>query len=83
MVEVVWKDLRTGDILSQRRKRLDPLPPPIDTPVAVPPPVKVVPASITSTTDFIPELGGSMASARKANTDLMAIEIVSMMEKPW
>jgi hypothetical protein len=33
--------------------------------------------------NFIPELGESMATARKKVTDAMAIQIISMMEKPW
>jgi hypothetical protein len=82
-LEVVWKDLRTGDILSQMKKRIDPLPPPIDTPLLAPEPPKPHPAVVTSTAGFIPELGESMRSARKKNTDFLAVQIVSMMEKPW
>ncbi len=33
--------------------------------------------------DFIPELGQSLTTAQKQNVDRMAVQIVSMMEKPW
>jgi hypothetical protein len=44
----------------------------------IPPPVLV-----QSLGHFIPELGGSFASAQQENVDNLAIQIVSMMEKPW
>lgn len=100
-VEIVWKDLRTGEILSRPRAPgqvfpatpgmpstvgqpggpepavLPPLPPP-GPPGAPPPPVLV-----QSIGGFIPELGGSITTAAKQNVDRLAIQIVSMMEKPW
>jgi hypothetical protein len=82
-LQVVWKDLRNGEILSEMRQRINPLPPPIDTPLPVPPPIVPHPVNVTSTAGFIPELGQSMRSARKDNTDWLAVQVVSMMEKPW
>lgn len=128
-VEVVWRDLRTGQVLSDPTRRADgtsgpalpslpgaapiagtpglvppgtigtPAPPsapaaaaaplgpdgkpvlgPDGKPIPVPPSGKVL---LTSTGDFIPELGQSLASAQKQNVDHMAVQIVSMMEKPW
>jgi hypothetical protein len=81
-VELVWRDLRAGTagaILSQPLpgKPGDPLPPP--PPVGAPAP----PVLAQSVASFAPELGESMATARKANVDRLAIRIVSMMEKPW
>jgi hypothetical protein len=82
-VELVWRDLRPGarcgDILSKplTNKPGDPLPPP-PLPGAVAPPVIV--QSIGS---YVPELGGSTATAQKQAIDRLAVQIVSMMEKPW
>jgi hypothetical protein len=83
MVQVVWKDLRSGEILSEIKRRLDPLPPPIDTPVVQTNAPIPHPAVVTSTAGFIPELGESMRTARQKNTNYLAVQIVSMMEKPW
>ena len=131
-VEVVWRDLRTGQVLSDPTRRPDgtsgpaipalpgaaPLagqpglvppgtistptppeavaqaeaPPPVlgpdgkavlgpdGKPIAAPPTGKVL---LTSTGDFIPELGQSITTAHKQNVDRMAVQITSMMEKPW
>jgi hypothetical protein len=32
---------------------------------------------------FIPELGQSITTAQQQNVNRLAIQIVSMMEKPW
>jgi len=99
-VQVVWKDLRTGEILSKPRPpgpntavpgqpvpllpgeaAVAPIPipvPPVPAPNATAPPVLV-----QSLGDFIPEIGSSLATARQQNVDRLAIQIVSMMEKPW
>jgi hypothetical protein len=81
-VEVVWRDRRTGDILSQPRR--PPPPPPLspDTPPPPTPPLQP-PVLVQSIGHFIPELGGSLASAQAENVNKLAIQIVSMMEKPW
>jgi hypothetical protein len=81
-VEVVWRDLRPGhygDVLSRPLpgKPGDPLPPP--PPLGAP----VPPVIVQSLGSFIPELGGSLTTAEKQNVDRLAVQIVSMMEKPF
>jgi hypothetical protein len=81
-VELVWRDLRpgrSGEILSRPPlgKPGEPPPPP-PPPGAVTPPVLVM-----SLAHFRVELGESMATAQKENVDKLAVQIVSMMEKPW
>ncbi|MCY2969179.1 MAG: hypothetical protein NTZ30_00735 [Planctomycetota bacterium] len=81
-VQIVWKDLRTGDILSRPKADLNK-----GTPVALGgnPNVQpdTTPVLVTSLTSFIPELGQSITSARKTNVDVLATQIVAMMEIPW
>lgn len=77
-VEITWRDLRVGhvgEVLSRPR------PKPGDPPL--PPGVPVPPVIVQSLGDFIPEVGGSNRSAQKENVDRLAVQIVSMMEKPW
>lgn len=84
-VELIWRDLRpghTGDLLSKEWKREDPnLESKEDEarrlgkPIPTAPPVIVAPVN-----SFIPELGGSLASANKQLVDRIAVQIVSMME---
>jgi Lipopolysaccharide-assembly len=81
-VELVWRDLRpgmAGGILSQ------PLPgKPGDAPAPLPAVGAVAPPVLAqSIADYAPELGESNATARKQNIDRLAVQIVSMMEKPW
>jgi hypothetical protein len=73
--DVVWRNLRTGEVLSGPRLRPGDLPPPPD--------VKPNPVRVFSTAGFIPELGESFATARKKNVDRLAVQVVSMMEAPW
>jgi hypothetical protein len=86
-VEVVWRDCRSGEILSQPRPAGmatggvptwdpgQPIPPPATAPAR--------PVLVQSVGGFIPELGGSITSARKENVDRLATQIVALMEKPW
>ena len=63
-----------------------PVPPVAIVPGASPLPPGVPPSArvtVTSLGDFIPELGQSLTTAQKQNVDRMAVQIVSMMEKPW
>ncbi len=80
-IQLVWRDLRTGEILSQPKRPpgAPPLPPPV--PGAPLPPAP--PVVIQSTGDFVPELGGSLTTAQQQNINRLAIQIVSMMEIPW
>ncbi len=80
-VEVTWKDLRSGEILSKPRPRPGEPPPPPPGPGAPPPPPPVV--LVQSLGHFVPELGQSITTAQKQNVDQLAIQIVSMMETPW
>lgn len=94
-VEVVWKDLRTGQVLSKPTRPpgaplptapLDPAltPPPYtlpDAPAATPP--KDPPVLIQSVDRFIPELGQSITTGLQGNVNRLAVQIVSMMESPW
>ncbi len=95
-VDVVWRDLRDGTILSNPRRsprpgvlnpQLDGPPVPFDPNVPVPPEAKPVeiptPVPILATGRMIPELGESNASASKRIHDQIAVQIVSMMEKKW
>ena len=87
VAEVVWRDLRTGQPLTNRRakpktppEQFDPsLPPPPDAPPAP----YAAPAIITATGRAIPELGESNASAQKRAVDQMAEYVVNLMERPW
>ena len=119
-VEIVWRNLRTGEVLSDPARRtpgtsgpaLPALPgaapiagvpgvvpsgtvgtptapgavaqvPPVGPdgqPVPCPPTPKVI---IGSLGDFIPEIGQSLTTAEKQNVDRLAVQIISMMEKPW
>jgi hypothetical protein len=89
-VEVIWRDRRTGEILSRPVQAgvpsagtpffsadVPPVPPP--GLIAPPPP----PVLVQSVGGFIPELGSSISSARKENVDRLAVQIVSLMERPW
>jgi hypothetical protein len=110
-VEVIWRNRRTGDILSAPRPAgaISPAIPSIPTPEALPggglpipsvspnrppppyappdaPPAIPAPAPpvlIQSIGGFIPELGQSISTAQQQNVNRLAIQIVSMMEKPW
>jgi hypothetical protein len=43
----------------------------------------VPPAVVRSVAGFIPELGESATTAYQKNVDRLAVQIVSLMEKPW
>lgn len=80
-VQVLWKDLHSGEILSKPiRKPGTPLPPP-PPPGAPPPPPP--PVLVTSIAGFIPEIGQSTTTAYQDNVNRLAVQIVCLMEKPW
>ncbi len=99
-VEIVWRDLRTGEILSKPRPpgantAVPGMPAPImpgepgvaPIPIPTPPPVappgsEGPPVLVQSIGDYIPEIGQTLATAQQQNVDRLAIQIVSMMEKP-
>jgi Lipopolysaccharide-assembly len=76
-VEIIWRDLRTGEVLSQPRAKSDP-----DNP-SPPPDGPPKPLLIQSLGDYIPELGGTTTTALQQNVNRMAVQIVSKMEIPW
>jgi hypothetical protein len=80
-VEVVWRDLRSGEVIS-RPTREPPPPPAPDAPLDAPPPPapRVV---VFSQANFIPELGQSNATAYQRNVDRLATQLVQMMEELW
>ena len=97
-VDVVWRDLRDGTILSNPRQKpmpgrfipnpqIDATPPPFDPNVPVPPDDRKleapVPTRIIATGRMIPELGETNASADSRIQQQIAVQIVSMMEKKW
>jgi Lipopolysaccharide-assembly len=97
-VDVVWRDLRDGTILSTPTKPKppgtppipgphDPPPIPFDPNVPVVPPIPVppdlVPARITVSGRYLQELGETNSSALARLEKDVAVQIVSMMEKKW
>jgi hypothetical protein len=74
LVEVRWKDLRSGDILSvpNGMRRPDPV---------IDPNAKPIPwVQITPSASYVPELGGSTASAQDLLAKQLARQVVHMME---
>ncbi len=96
-VAVVWKDLRSGEILSQPRAQgangpaFAPLPDlapgaggvPTSPIAGGPPCPPTQPAIVASTATYAPEIGQSITSAQQINVNRLATQIVSLMEKPW
>ena len=80
-IEVEWRDLRpghTGDILSNP-KRFDPNEAPLPgDPKSIPP--KAIPLLVTPSATYVPELGGSNATAQLQGVQRAARQIVNMME---
>jgi hypothetical protein len=79
-IEVIWRDLRpghAGEILSK------PAPGPAGDPLVVKEGQSAPPFVLQSQTSYIPEIGQSTASGIQDNVNRLAVQIVSMMEKPW
>jgi hypothetical protein len=84
----VWRDLRTGAVLSNRRPAVAPeapipFDPSLPPPEAVPVDEKAVPAQIVVVGRIIPELGESNATANLSVANQMAKQVVHMMEAAW
>lgn len=86
---VVWQDLRSGEVLSQPKpKPTGPVFAPLPeigsggTPDA-PPNSPARPVMVTSLGNYIPEIGQSTTTAIQQNVNRLAVQIVSVMEKPW
>lgn len=102
-VELIWRDLRTGEILSKpldgvyapavnRQLMVPPLLNPLSAPGAGPEPMAPAPPPpsgpppvviVQSFGTYIPELGGSTSTGYQQAVDRMAVQIISLMEKPW
>lgn len=95
-VDVVWRNLKDGTILSSPRKTkqlgIVPVlgePPliPFDPSIPVAPETtsaqQVIPTRIIAAGRYVPELGETNSSAMKRVQDQVAVQIVSMMEKKW
>jgi hypothetical protein len=98
-VGVVWKDLRSGEILSKNRRAGNVVPtaaiPALDIPAqggampspptdTLPPaPGDAVPVLVTGLGDYVPEIGQSNTTAYQQSINRLATHIVSLMEKPW
>ncbi len=94
-VDIVWRDLRDGTILSAARRGrqpmnlpnaiqpLEPFDPSVLPVVIEAEATKVVPMRITAFGRYLPELGETNASAMDRVQQRLAVQIVSMMEKPW
>lgn len=59
------------------------LPPPGSIPAPGPPPPGPPFVIIQSIGHFVPEIGGSITTSMQQNVDRLAVQVVSMMEKPW
>jgi hypothetical protein len=88
-VEVVWRDLRSGRVLTGSRQPSQEGPPPDAFDPSRPPPappqpvIAPAPVQITAIGRSITELGESNTTAQKAAVDRIARQIVNMMEQPW
>jgi hypothetical protein len=89
--EVVWKNLRTGESLSQPKSTqeqphvaptLGDVGGTLDAAVSAAP-GPPTPHLVTARGGFIPELGGSITTGYQELANRLAIQIVSMMEKTW
>jgi len=95
-VDVLWRDLRTGKNLSSAAKPLPvvgltpglpaPEPIPFDPSVPLPPNAAQqdswLPVRLVATGRLIPELGESITTGQQKAVNQLAVQIVSMMEKP-
>jgi hypothetical protein len=83
-IEVVWLDLRpgrVGEVLSNAKPSLPQEPP---LPGMVQDTAKpAIPVVLLPVATYEPELGPSTATADQQALDRAAVQVVSMMEKPW
>jgi hypothetical protein len=88
--DVIWRDLRTGDLLTNPPTGSDAVPVPpsaFDPSLQAPPPRapndKPVPVRVVGVGRILPELGESNATGNKTATQRLAQQIVNMMEANW
>ena len=80
--EVIWRDLRPGhhNELLSRPLQGRPADPPLP---GAAPPTEGPPVVVQALSRFTPELGQSRLTAEQTMINTLAVQIVSMMEKPW
>jgi hypothetical protein len=78
-VELVWRDLRTGRTNQLLSKDVRPGEAPVVSAPGAPSP----PVLVQDKSNYIPEVGGTNAAALTDVCNRLAVQIVSMMEKPW
>jgi hypothetical protein len=77
-VEVVWRDVRTGEILS--RPGVGRGANPAADPSAADPVPRV---AVEARGRFVPEVGESLTTAIQRANKQLAVQLVSLMENPW
>lgn len=91
-LEIVWRDLRTGEILSNPKaaKRATAEQPAFDPSLQQPPPAdpnggltKPIPVRVVASGRFLTQNGESMSVGEDAAVRKAARYIVNMMEAPW
>jgi hypothetical protein len=88
-VEIVWRDLRSGVVLTNPRKPLNVLPPAelptfdLDNPPRPDSLEKAVPVIVTLSARFLPEVGETNSTAQSKVCYRLAQQIANMMEKDW
>ncbi len=87
-VDLVWRDLRSGEILTNGKPAArPPAAGPFDPSVGVAPEVKAdpvpVPIRVFASGRALPELGESNATAEQMAARWLAKQIVNMMERNW
>jgi hypothetical protein len=86
---VVWRDLRTGRVLSNPRPPKESAPPPVIFDPSLPPPPEPAvnesprPVLLTASGRLLPEVGETSITASQLAIDQLAKQIVNMMENPW
>jgi len=88
-VQVMWKDLRTGQVLTNRGNvppppaEIQPFDPSLPQTPAACLPVVPQPVFITAVGRVVPELGETNTTGTQLAIDKLARQIVNMMEAPW
>lgn len=95
-VDVVWRNLKDGTILSSPRRGpqlgivpvlgeppVVPFDPTITLPPESAPAQQIIPSRLVVSGRYVPELGETNASASQRVEEKIAVQIVSMMEKKW
>jgi hypothetical protein len=87
--ELVWRDLRSGRVLTGTRTPAvegpppDPFDPSRPPPPPPPPEPLAAPVAVVGIGRATPELGESNATAQQKAVEQLARQIVNMMERPW